>query len=320
MFTAKAFFPKLILPPSAPASDTMQSVDGTLAGWHNVSKTLSGVQDRRFRLLVLGEKEDSDFDFIFPDQDDLPLTLENVSVDHDKYETQFSSLSATQHRILEGLTGTTYDYRVQGLIYSELSTIATAGFNFAINTKLAQRTRLCTGDAMTVCHLISALKTLPTASGEFACVVEHSSAYPYPWGKTVHINDVVSCRPCFLPAFSTLAPARQTFGDHGLLNPRLTDAVVMFKIHVPAGLNAAVPLLKGVITAPEFDGKDLILFQESACFRVDGIATAEPAQDVVRAGNNPVRRVGVILTQIASQDTHVKDMFTGMDSPSESFR
>ncbi|MBG6240666.1 MAG: hypothetical protein EKE20_01085 [Candidatus Symbiopectobacterium sp. Dall1.0] len=92
-----------------------------------------------------------------------------------------------------------------------------------------------------------------------------------------------------------------------LLFPEKTNAIVMYKIICHEGCSSAVPLLNGILSPPDLNTENEVLFNQRSCFRVDGIISAAPVNDP----ESSLKRIGIILTQIHPQTCHVKNIFTG---------
>lgn len=258
-----------------------------------------------------GVKALAAFTFLCPqERSDLP-TLINTSVDLAQYQdVNTGVLTPAQRKAIKGMIGEKYNLKTEALDYSSGSALVPHGFNFAINTKLTGGVAPLTEDLLTVHHLRSAINKLPRVSGEFVCIVEHAPPYPAPWGQTIHVGDVVSCNPRFLPAFSNLSTAYETYEAEERPKPPQVDTVVVYKIFSPENCSTAVPLLNGVEAMPLLKGEDLVLFQSGSCFRVEDITINEACKTGTSPGEG-LNWIGILLTQIPPRVDSVKDMFTG---------
>lgn len=281
---------------------------------HSISKIVGKRQNEPFTLCISGSHAPSDFDFIFPERANATQALSNSDMDLAVYDQAFSSLSSVEALTVRGWSPVGYSDAEGGDDYRIGTPTTFSSFNLDINRRLARASRLTAPELITSHNLSSALKKLPTVSGDFVCLVEHEPDYPAPWGSAIFVDDVVSCDPCFLPALATLRSAEHMFSFNTFLNPTRTDTVAIYKICAQAAISTAVPLLNGAGEIQALEGEKPVLFSQNSCFRVDGIATAEPAdQASTSASSCSMRRIGVILTQVEPQTKKLKNMLTGLD-------
>lgn len=255
-------------------------------------------------------KDLNHFDFIFPESNigSKAKELYQSQIDICNYEDNVRNLTEVERLSIRGWSALgdeigEDDYST----YTDGSPVVTFGSNYELNKKLAQGEMLDTNELLTVNSIKSGLEKLPAISGEFVRIAEHSDEFPSPWGHKVGVNDIVSCSPCFMSASLSLDYSACTMKYNKFLFPEKTNAIVIYKIICHEGCSSAVPLLKGILSPPDLNTENEVLFNQGSCFRVDGIISADPVND----SESSLKRIGVILTQIHPQTCNAKNIFTG---------
>lgn len=270
MFCARDF---LINIPSKPRSLEPDPVQRSPI---EICRTLASSRSTRFRVSTAGGHDLSEFHFMYPEQQSDAPELINSRIDCDTFADCNARLTPEQSNALRGRVIVSYEGDPPQAIYCEGVDMSSCEFNFSVNSRLATRAADREIEHDTASHLAEALNLFPTVHGEFCCLVEHEPARPSPWGRTIHVNDIVSCTPCFLPAFSSLQHARDTFTKGGFLDRVETDTVVIYKISTTECGSTAVPLYNGIASFNPALSADLVLFKQNSYFSVEGVAIAGP--------------------------------------------
>lgn len=254
------------------------------------------------------------FEFMFADQQGNVPNLINSDIDYPVYQEAYATLSMDEVKAIRGWFVVDENPLTGARILNDGTAFVSDSFNLAINTRLERIDFPKDFADHTVNNLTLAMGKLPCVSGEFCCMVEHEAIRPSPWGHSIEVGDVVSCRPCFLPAYTELRYVAQALSDKRRLHQRKIDTVVIYKITASQELSAAVSLINGTNSMAAPSWEDLILFPQESFFRVDGVAVAEPVHETDEPLlERNVRRVGVVLTQVEPQAENVKNMFNGLE-------
>lgn len=276
---------------------------------------------RPFDIHILGDRHCEDFDFIFPERLSSVRATYRRDVSHLDYDRAFSNLTPDQRQAVIDWTGPD-DLPIAAMSeYVGHDLDGPTVHNFKLNRKLAWGKALQAAEFKTVRDLSAALAMLPTSSGEFISMTQYGRAYPClsPWGPNIRVDDVVSGHPCFLNAITAIDDVRDFFFEKEVRSGRLeadqtfVDTVAIYKIKASPELSTAVSLVPGISIFSQKREETKVLFHRGSCFRVDGIAIAQDFRyQTTGISLKPLRRVGVLMTQVYPPVENVKSIFTGL--------